>query len=227
MRPFMIVVALSAFAPSALAERTPAGPAAAPARNARPAARPAPPSAPIVQLATIDLSAVPDSCHPLVTQALAPSLAAALSARVSLATCLADKAIASLQLCDCGASIQDVDAAAAPALALLDEAFNVGEPATRVIAAHAKGQLYTGFAVRLVGTLPPVNPGASDAEAALRGMRAQTLEAQLAPWREAAAAAFQRALEIAKAHPELAGNAAVASAVRDSQQKLAAAVTAG
>jgi hypothetical protein len=216
MRAFIVVVALSAFAPSALAERTPAAPASA---------RPAP--APILQLATIDLSAVPDSCKPLANQALAPSLAAALSARISLASCLADKAIASLQLCDCGASIQEIDAAAAPALALLDEAFNVGEPATQVIAAHAKGQLYTGFAVRLVGTLPAVNPGASDAEAALRGMRAQTLEAQLAPWREAAAAAFQRALEIAKAHPELAGNAAVARAVSDSQQKLAAAVTAG
>jgi hypothetical protein len=221
MRAFMTVVALSAFAPSALADRTSAAPGAPPGAAA------APTPAPMIHLAPIDLSAVPDACKPLANQAQAPRLAAALSARISLASCLADKAVAALSLCDCGASIQEVDAAAAPALALLDEAFNVGDAATQVIAAHAKGQLYTGFAVRLVGTLPPVSPGASDAETALRGMRAQTLEAQLAPWREAAAAAFQRALDTAKAHPELAGNAAVASAVSDSQQKLAAAVTSG
>jgi hypothetical protein len=182
------------------------------------------PQSALVQLAPIDLTRVPEPCKPLAKQALAQSLAAALSARVSLAGCVAERAIAPLALCDCGESVLAIDAAVAPAIAMLDNAIEVGDPATQVIAEHAEGKLYLGFAARLLATLPKPGPGAADTEVALRDLRKQTLEVQLAPWREAAMAAFQHVVETARSHPEVASNAAAASAVRDSQQQLAAEV---
>lgn len=205
-----------------IAHAAPAQTSTIPKLPAASPARPAPPSPAAVQLPSIDLSAVPEPCKPLAKQATAPSVSAALSARISLASCMADHAIAPLALCDCGASIGEVDAAAAPALRVLDDVIAVGDPATQVIAEHTEGELYAGFATRLLGTLPRVAPGAGESEVALRDMRKQTLEAQLGPWREAAMTSFQHVVDLAKAHPELASNPVVTTAVRDSQRRLAA-----
>jgi hypothetical protein len=213
-----ITVAL-ALMTAAIANAAPQSSAAPPARA--PQQRPAQPSPP-VQLAPLDLTRIPEPCKPLAKQAMAQSLAAALSARVSLASCMADRAIAPLALCDCGESVLAIDTAVAPAIAVLDNAIEVGDPAMQVIAEHAEGKLYAGFAARLLTTLPKPGPGAADTELALRDLRKQTLEAQLAPWREAAMTAFQHVVEIARAHPEVASNASAASAIRDSQQQLAA-----
>src|ERR1041384_2145650 len=179
---------------------------AGPQSNAGPQAPAGPrsptgPQSALVQLAPIDLTRVPEPCKPLAKQALAQSLAAALSARVSLAGCVAERAIAPLALCDCGESVLAIDAAVAPAIAMLDNAIEVGDPATQVIAEHAEGKLYLGFAARLLATLPKPGPGAADTEVALRDLRKQTLEVQLAPWREAAMAAFQHVVETARSHP--------------------------
>jgi len=210
--------------PAPAARTAPADPA--PSRTLAPAAPVAasrvgvPPAAP-PQLPTLDVSAVPAPCQPLVKPAQAARIATALSARISLANCMADHAIAPIGLCDCAASIVAIDTAVAPALAVLDGVIDAGDPTAQVLAEHAEGQLYAGFVRRLIATLPRTGPDASDAEIALTDMRRQTLDAQLAPWREAALAEFQHAVEIAKAHPELASNPAVASAVRDAEQRLA------
>jgi len=210
--------------PAPAARAAPADPA--PSRTLAPAAPVAasrvgvPPAAP-PQLPTLDVSAVPAPCQPLVKPAQAARIATALSARITLANCMADHAIAPIGLCDCAASIVAIDTAVAPALAVLDGVIDAGDPTAQVLAEHAEGQLYAGFVRRLVATLPRTGPDASDAEIALADMRRQTLDAQLAPWREAALAEFQHAVEIARAHPDLASNPAVASAVRDAEQRLA------
>ncbi|MGH9885672.1 MAG: hypothetical protein ACREBE_09100, partial [bacterium] len=92
----------------------------------------------------------------------------------------------------------------------------------QVIAEHAEGKRYTSFVARMLAALPAVAAGASEAEATLRDMRKQTLDAQLAPWREAALTSYQHVVDLARAHPELATRPATATAVRDSQQRLAA-----
>ena len=202
-------------------------PAAPQPPAAQPAAKPASagPQAALVQLVPIDPTKLPQACQPAAKSALAASRNTALAARVSLATCMADRAVEPIALCDCGESVLAVDAAVAPALALLDNVIEVGDPASQVIAEHTEGALYAGFSARLRATLPKVAPGAADAEVTLRDLRKQTLEAQLAPWREAAMTAFQHVVDLAKAHPEMAAhNGAVASALRDSQQRLAAEV---
>ncbi len=208
MRPFAVLAVIAVLGSPAVADR---GPAVAPAQPAVPASR----------LTPIDPSTVPEPCQPLAKQAVAAS-PVALSARISLATCLADRAVAPLTLCDCGESILAVDTATEPAIALLDEVIDADEPVTQAIAEHAEGELYAGFTARLLATLPPLRPDAPAAEVALREMRRRTLDAQLAPWRDAAARSFQRVVEIARAHPELADSSAVATAVRDSQHRLAA-----
>jgi hypothetical protein len=224
MRLLAVFAVVGLFGSAAAADRAPA---AAPARPAVPSRLTAPSGPPdsrsaVPRLTPIDPAAVPAQCQPLARQALAAT-PAALSARISLATCLADRAVAPLTLCDCGESILAVDTATEPALALLDEVIDADEPVSQAIAEHAEGELYAGLAVRLLATLPALQPGAFAEESALREMRRRTLDAQLDPWREAASHAFQRVVELAGAHPELADDRAVAAAVRDSQRRLAAA----
>jgi hypothetical protein len=221
-----ILLAATAFADGAPAQRPATQPRATQAPAQQPTAQPPGARSPGAQrpmvLAPVDLTEVPVPCKPQAKQALAPNLSIALSARISLASCIADHAIAPLSLCDCGDSIAAIDAAVKPAMTMLDDVISNADPAIQVIAEHAEGKLYTGFATRMLATLPPVAPGASEAEATLHDMRKQTLEAQLAPWREAAMASFQHVVDLAKAHPELATSPTTATAVRDSQQRLAA-----
>jgi hypothetical protein len=225
------LVSLILLAPAAFAAPAPSPPRAPSPTAQRPgtvppaaAAPSALPSRPIVQLAPIDLTTVPPPCSALARQALAPNLPAALSARISLAGCMSEQAIAPIALCDCGESIAAIDAAVAPAIAILDDVISNADPATQVIAEHAEGQLYAGFVQRLIATLPAIGAGAGEAEVSLREMRRQTLEAQLGPWRETAMTSFQHVVELVKQHGELTRNPAVASAARDSEQRLAATV---
>lgn len=233
MRMFVSLVTPILLATTALADRAPAQRPAAQPRATQaptapvtrapgaqaPAAQPPP-----VQLAPLDLTTIPESCKPLAKQALAAQLRNALSARISLASCMVEHAVAPLSLCDCGDSIVAIDEAAKPAIELLDDVTANADPVTQVLAEHTEGQIYLGFSARMLATLPAVAPGASEAEVTLRDMRKQTLEAQLAPWREAALASFQRVVDLVKAHPELAQDRAVTAALHDSEQRLAAEV---
>ena len=230
----VVPAVLADLAPAALAAPAPPQPAqprSAPPQGAQPPGRPGvaqPPAAqpPMVQLAPLDLTVIPEPCKPLAKQALAARLASALSARISLASCMAERAIAPLPLCDCADSVVAIDTAVKPAFALLDDVIANGDPATQLLAEHTEGRLHVGFTTRLMATLPAVAPGAAESEVALRDMRKQTLQAQLAPWREAALASFEHVVELARAHPELTRTPAIATAVRDSQQRLAAEVAA-
>jgi len=233
MRTPCFLLSLTLFAPMALADPTPAGaratpptpPAGAPQPRSPAAAVPAAP-APIIQLAPIDPATVPAACQPLAKQAQPPTLAVTLPARISLASCMAEHAVAPIALCDCGESIVAIDEALVPAIVLLDDVIAKGDPAIQMIADHTEGELYAALSVKLLATLPRLAPDAADAETNLRDLRKQTLEAQLAPWRESAMTSFQHVVELAKAHPEIARPPVVAAAVRDSEQRLAADVAA-
>jgi hypothetical protein len=215
MRTLVTLISLTVVVPAAFADVPAAAkPQPAPSRAAPPQGAQAPgrpgvaqtPAAqpPMVQLAPIDLTVIPEPCKAIAKQALAARLANALSARISLASCMAERAIAPLQLCDCADSVVAIDGAVKPALALLDDVIANGDPAMQVLAEHAVGRLYLGFATRMMATVPQVAPGAAEAEVALRDMRMQTLEAQLAPWREAALTSFEHVVELARSHPQLA-----------------------
>jgi hypothetical protein len=174
---------------------------------------------PAVNLAPIVLADLPEPCRPIAKQAAAPLLASALAARIRVAGCIADQATAKLDLCDCGASILELATAIEPAVALLDEVIAAGDPTARILAAHAKGELYTSLRVRMLATIPTGD--ATTEGAALRDSRKAMLEPQLAPWADEANTAFARVVELAKANPKLLANPVVRTAVDTSKQRLA------
>jgi len=219
MRTSKLLLSLSLFASPAFAQRTPARPAPAqPAQAARPRA-PAPVAA-RSPLVAIDLDAVPAKCHPLATQASVVSLPVALQARMSLASCIAEAKLATLQLVDAHESVLAVDDATAHSMALYDEVIANGDVVTQIVAEQAKGDLYTNMSVRMMATVPPATAG--DSGATLRATRTQILEDQLAPWRARAAASAERIVALAKANPKLAQNPVVQAAVRASKDRLRA-----
>lgn len=193
--------------------------ATAPALANRAPATPPPPAAPA--LPGIDAQAVPATCQSFVAPAQAGNPELAVPARLSLASCMADQAVAPLALCDCGQSIEDIDQAIEPAVKVLDGVIEVGSPTSQALAQHAKGDLYAGFVMRMTATVPKLGPSATPEEMALHDMRAQALAPQLEPWRDTARTAFTQVIDLAKAHPEIARNARVAIALRDSQQRAA------
>jgi hypothetical protein len=181
-----------------------------------------PPPAPTPAFPGIDAHAVPAKCQAFVASAQASAPQVAVPARLSLASCVAEQAVAPIALCDCGQSILDIEQAIAPAVAILDGVIAAGSSVSQALAAHAKGELYAGFVMRMTATVPKLGPNATPEEISLHDMRAEALAAQLAPWRDTARAAFTQVIEIAKTRPEVANNPSAAIALRDSQQRLAA-----
>ncbi|HTL35015.1 MAG TPA: hypothetical protein VL326_17930 [Kofleriaceae bacterium] len=187
-------------------------PATAPATAPAPSAKPTGP---------IELSAesVPDPCKPLVKDATAKSINRALSARISLASCLADHKLKPLVLCDCEQSINDVNAATQLSVALLDEVYTRGDASMQILARQAKGDLFSSLVQRLQATVPPPVNGSPDA-IALRDTRLDLLQPLLDPWQGQAKSSYMDVDKIAKANPQLAKNPAVVAAVRSSRTKL-------
>jgi hypothetical protein len=126
-----------------------------------------------------------------------------LGAELSLASCLLEDRVGALTLTGDDGSIKALGRAIEPAIAILDQIAAGSDPAYQILAAHAKGDLYDGLVVRM------------------RNTGRSSLEAQLAPWSQAAAAAYGDAVRIAKTHPDLVdSNPVVASAVRSCESRL-------
>ena len=198
-----------------VAAPTPAPTEAAPAAPA--ATAPAVPAAPT--LTHLDPTSVPESCKPLAKEADAPGLNRKLSARISLASCLADHKIKPLVLCDCEQSVNDINAASQLPLTLLDEVYAMGDASMQILARQAKGDLLSSLALRMQSTVPPpVN--ATPEAVALRDTRLDLIQPMVEPWQTQARAAYTEVDKLGKANPKLAKNPAVLAAVRSSRAKL-------
>jgi hypothetical protein len=229
MRPLLVGILLSSV--TALASpslSTPDTPSAPPPRSDRPVQEGAPPRAgePVagtsspraIALTVLPLDELPDACRDLGKLADSPSPNRALSARISLASCLVEHRLRELVLCDCEHSIREIDEAIAQSTLLLDEVFAAGDPATKVLARQALGDLLAGLVTRMLATVPqPVN--ASEAAFTLHETRLTMLQPLLDPWRDAARAAYRELDQVARANPQLAKNPAVLAAVRAARAK--------
>ena len=232
MRILTSLVSLSLFAMPAVAApsdeppiRTVSAASAPPIRSVSAASVPAPAPAPSAILPTIELKDIPDRCKDLAKRASVPSLVQALSARISLASCLADEKLATLELLDCSESVLAVDAAVAPSLALLDQVIAAGDASMQVLAQHAKAELFTNMAIRMRSTVPAA--AGSTAEAyALRDSRIAIIDTLIDPWRDQARDAHQAVVDLAKAHHELQKNPIVQTMVRESKARLVEAAAA-
>jgi hypothetical protein len=233
MRPVSLLVLLASS--TALAGPEPVPPSPAPAPADAPVAAPSPdptqppaaatPAAPPVaaaptSLSTIVVEELPVACRDLGKLATSPRPAQALSARISLSSCLVEQKMKELVLCDCEQSVNELNAAAAPSLALLDEVFALGDPANKILARQAQGDLLGSFATRMLATVPaPID--SSQSAIALRETRLGLITPLVNPWFVRAQSAYAELDKIARANPQLAKNPAVLMAVRSSRAKLA------
>lgn len=171
-------------------------------------------------LSLVIVDDLPEKCRDLGKLADSPSPNQALSARISLASCVVEQKLREIPLCDCEQSVRDIDAASELSFKLLDEVYQVGDPATKVLALQAQGDLLASFATRVLATVPqPVD--ASESAIALRDTRLSLITPLVAPWQQRAKTAYQELDRIARANPQLAKNQAVVAAVRSSRAKIA------
>ena len=214
MRSSITLLSLLVATGAAIADATPAQRMPArPASNA-----PAPAKTPASNLAPIDLTTIPEQCRTIAKQAGAATLSVALSARISLANCLADVKAAPLKLCDCEDSMLALDDAMKHSFELLDEVAVAGDEVTKIIAVRAKAELYQTMTTRMLATLPP--PGGDESSIALHNARKAILDGLLGRWRNAAASSYERIVAIVKANPKLEKNQVVASALRTAKDRL-------
>lgn len=190
-----------------------------PAAESRPSSTPRlnPPSGPV--LSEIDIEGLPAACRELGTLSESRSPNRAISARIALATCLVDEKTKGLVLCDCEQSVLEVNEILDPSVALLEEVFVNGDPALKILARHAEGQLLASFATRLLNAVPPPVNATSEA-LALRETRLAMVQPLVEPWLRRSQAAFAEIDRIARANPALEKNAAVVAAVRDGRSRL-------
>jgi hypothetical protein len=144
----------------------------------------------------------------------------ALSARITLAGCLVDQRTKPLVLCDCEQSVQDLASAASQSLALLDDVIAIGDPATKILALQARGDLLQGFATRILATVPAPTDG-SEAAMNLHDTRLSLITPLVQPWQQQAHDAYTEVDRLARANPPLAKNVAVVAAVRSARARLA------
>ena len=170
-------------------------------------------------LTKLDPESIPEQCKSLAKEADATSINRALSARISLSSCLVDHKLKPLVLCDCEQSVQDINAATSLPLTLLDEVYTAGDPSMKILARQAKGDMMLGIVQRMQNTVPPPVNATPEAQQ-LRVTRVDMLTPMLVPWQDAARAAFKEVEIIAKANPQLAKNPAVLAAVRAARSKL-------
>lgn len=216
MRSIVLAVLLS----SSVALAAPPGETPPPAPgNTAPVATPPPvPSTP--ELVKVDADQIPESCGAFAKSIDSPSINRALSARISLAGCLADAGLKALVLCDCAQSVQDMDTATELSRVLFDEAISLGDGATQILARHAKGDLLSSLAQRLLATVPPPRDATPEA-IALHDTRLDLLTPLVEPWVTAAQTEYRELDRLARDNPKLEKNPAVAAAVRATRDRLA------
>ena len=222
MRTVAALISLSLLAPAAFAAPGDARPAARAAPTAATSPTPAvvKPTTPAVNLTPIILTETPERCHGIAKRASAVNLMQALSARISLASCIADAMFSELQLIDGLDSMTAMAEAAAPSFAMLDEVVAAADdPVTKVMATHAKAQLFLAMINRMTQTVSSTADLMPEAQA-LRETRRSIMLELLTPWREKTREFYSAIDELAKAYPTLVRNPVAVAAIRDSREQL-------
>lgn len=213
MRTVAALISLSLFAPIAFAAPGPA---------------PVPPRAPVaikqvtpaVNLTPINLTETPERCHPIAKRAGGANLLQSLSARISLASCMADAKFSELKLIDGQASITEMDEVALPSFAMLDEVVaGATDPVTKIMATHAKAQLLLVMINRMTQTVTMSATTTQEAHA-LRESRRAIMQELLTPWRARTRDVYVAVDELAKANPTVVKNPVAVAAIRDSRDQL-------
>lgn len=215
MRAALAFASLSLLAPAAFAEGPDAPLPPAAVRTVSASAASASPSP-----APFALDETTRRCQPLAKRASIGTVPQALSARVLLASCIADARIAVLSLIDGQESVLAMEEAVEPAIAMLDGVIAAGDPGLKISALHAKADLYGRMAAKMMDTVPPPANTTPEA-AALRETRREIIAGMLGAWRDHIQGAHQAIVDLGRKHPALAKNPVAQATIRESERVLA------
>ena len=141
---------------------------------------------PVVDLRTLDAP-----CRTLVmVPADARTIGPTVDAYISAASCMAITRTRALKLVPGPAAVKALNEAVQPSLVLLDVVIRTGDARARLLAEHAKADLYDGLAVRLESLAPRTPVTAAGRQAADLARQHDELYALARPWHDAAAEGF-------------------------------------
>ena len=141
---------------------------------------------PVVDLRTLDAP-----CRTLVmVPADARTVEPTVDAYISAASCMAMVRTRALRLVPGPAAVRALNEAVQPSLVLLDAVIHTGDARARLLAEHAKADLYDGLAVRIESLAPRTPVTAAGRQAADLRRQHDELVALAAPWHDAAADGF-------------------------------------
>lgn len=117
----------------------------------------------------------------------------AIDARISIANCTAEEALSRLTIRPDNASVQEMNRAVAPSLAMLDDVIAHAPPDRQLIAQDAKRDLFQGLIVRTRSSLHHADITAQN-----------RLDPLVTPWQDEAHQAQMAMRELVRTHPQLA-----------------------
>jgi hypothetical protein len=169
---------------------------------------------PLVDMRTVD--------PPCRTRAEVPSHARisgpSFDAAVSTANCMAMTRATQLELAPTEASVKALDAAVAPAMAILDAVIATGDPAHQLIAQHSELDILQSNTARMFVAVPQPSPQMASSELADQAIVLAATDALTEPWRRRALQCRRQIARLVYQHPELATRDAVfAHMVADSR----------
>ena len=179
-----------------------------------------PPAAGRLGLPPITVEETPERCYESLERVNAPTLDEQVSGRIDLASCVADEALAPLELTDQPESVIVIDEMMGPAFWLLDEAMSRGDTAVRVAALRTKADIFGRMGTRMLATVAPSRSATFDA-ALQRERRLQIVGRMVEPWEERARQTHAQIVALGDAHPELLQDPAAQLAILDSERRLA------
>lgn len=124
------------------------------------------------------------------------------AAHVSVANCTAEEAMNRLSLAPDDASIDRLNTAVAPSIAMLDEVISAGSPYWKMVAEDAKRDIYVGMVVRMRSSIPDADLAKHDA-----------LEPKLARWIDEGEKSRSAVTALAGQHPEVSGRDVVVAGI--------------
>lgn len=152
----------------------------------------------------ISPSSVDAPCRALLTVPVdARTLRPTTAATISAASCLADVRLRAVAMRPNLATAQAMEAAIQDSVGMLDAVIQTGDLEAKILAEHARADLYAGLAVRLASLAPPLGPTLAGYQLAWRLVVVEQLDDLARPFRDRAATGFAEVARLGTEHPEL------------------------